>query len=219
MLVCMFIAYQHAYLYSQPTIQIYNVQLIKKNKAQDPGDFKDSKIHINHRIYLYHQDSLVVIYDSIIDTKIELSSNQFMPFPKFINRTAISVYHLVHQYLYDLMNNTCLPLDDKNIPKYMIHPLPNRRIEVKFRDYPELKLWLKKSKDTTFYPFYYNLFPGYLLERLEYHGLIVQLQNNLTKSFYLSENTMHSIIQEIQNIACSNKTEKLTFEKFVLGKE
>jgi hypothetical protein len=108
-------------------------------------------------------------------------------------------------------------LDYKNIPKYMIYPLPNRRIKVKFTDYPELKLWLKKSNHTTFYPFFYTHFPGYLLERMEYQGLIIQLQNNLTKSFYLSNNTIHSIIHEIQNMDCSNKTEKLTFEKFVLG--
>jgi hypothetical protein len=213
------IPYHESNIWAQKSVQIYDVKYVtvSKNHPTEQKNY-ENKIFMQRNLFFYSLDTLFVIYDTITDIKFEIDEGLFFPGHRLMYKKAISVYDVKRKLLYDLVNSSCFRFNFKDIPVILTHPIAHQRKEITVKGYSDVKMYFKKSNQSTYYPFFYELFPNYLLERLESNKITLQLKSFLKTNFYLSQQQIQEIHQKIQNITCDS-LRLITFENYILGVE
>jgi hypothetical protein len=157
-------------LFSQSYLQIYEVKSVSKNKSQinvNSNEFNGDSISLTviSRRYLYKVDSLVIIYDSIIDGQFRISSDIIIPMGPSLKTGSVKAHHGIG--VYDTKNKKIAFVNDSIAYTLNINDFPPYRIKgnsVVFENHNDIILKLRKSNHQTYYPFFNELFLNYEIE-------------------------------------------------------
>lgn len=157
-------------LFSQSYLQIYEVKSVSKNKSQinvNSNEFNGDSISLTviSRRYLYKVDSLVIIYDSIIDGQFRISSDIIIPMGPSLKTGSVKAHHGIG--VYDTKNKKIAFVNDSIAYTLNINDFPPYRIKgnsVVFENHKDIILKLRKSNHQTYYPFFNELFLNYEIE-------------------------------------------------------
>lgn len=214
----LFICCLQQVLFSQAFMQVYKIDLIKKSQHFSDKDSFSNNVYVHQvqKIYLYKSDELVFIYDTLIDMNFILDTKSTLPLRKFLPVKAyIEIYDYKNKIIYNNLSGKCYKLDFSFNPQLKKINLVSSKIKFTYSN-KDFSVKLKKSNQSTLYPFFDILFPNYIMEELLSENLKINLIYNGAPFFYLSNQKIDELTKPLNKInfeECS----LTSFKSYILG--
>lgn len=216
----LFLFCQQQVFFSQAFMQVYKIDLIKKSQHfLDKDSFSNNVyVHQVQKIYLYKSDEFVFIYDTLIDMNFILDAKSTLPLRKFLPVKAyIEIYDFKNKIIYNNLSGKCYKLDFSFNPQLKKSNLVASKIKFTYSN-KNFSVKIRKSNQSTLYPFFDVLFPNYIIEELWSDNLKINLIYSGTPFFYLSKQKIDELAKPLNKInfdACS----LTSFKSYILGEQ